>query len=260
MLSRIIAGCLIGIALISMLAHAQEHSVAIVIVTHAGKTIKGELVDADENHLRYKPNPKTDEIASIDWTDIKRVSNGITRQKVIDDIKKLLPDRVCDPCHGDGKLDCSKCHGTGVDPASAMDCDQCKGVSTLGKCPKCKEGKIPCTERCIKHASFEGKPKDAEGKRWMRVKHTKGNGYTNISDAHIGEIYVFNNDGSVNLLGKCAICDGTALIQCTLCKGKATRDCPKCIAGKTGPACSDCKEGKVECKDCSGVGLKKKSE
>ena len=230
---------------------AKPHRV--IIFKNDGKSVSGDLTELTPGAVTIKPSPKAEPV-SVLWKDIKRLSDGTTRQKVLDDWRANHPELLCDTCKGDGEVACTTCKGSGVDPAQAKPCEKCNGTGVLGKCTQCKGVKtIPCPNNCLKESSFTG-PKGPDGKRWLHLK--KGTFTIDVSDAHIGQVVSLKN-GQPDI-SVCPVCQGKSIITCPTCHGTGDQACPTCHgSGKVGPACNDCKgSGKIECKDCNGTGVK----
>lgn len=254
MLKRLIL-CLavLAIGLMAFAGDPPPKVVRVIVFTNDGKSVSGELLSTSPEAVVIKPSPKADEV-TISWNDIKRLGNGLTRQQVVDEWKKTKADELCYGCKGDGTEACSHCSGTGVEPSTAKDCEACKGTGIAGKCPKCKEGQIPCPAPCLKGEGFPAKP-EADGKRWREVT-VKGIRWR-FSEHHIGELLDAENKQVVSK-GKCPTCGGTTRVACPQCRGSGNRECPKChAAGKVGPTCAECKQGKVNCSKCKGSGMRK---
>jgi hypothetical protein len=189
------------------------------------------------------------------WEKIKRLSNGVTREKVVADWKTQHASELCDTCHGDRVSPCESCKGTGVKSDEQKPCDKCEGKGTTGDCKKCKTtGAIECPDNCLKLSQGNWVKKE-DGVRWRSFKNKDG-GMPTWSEHHLGEIVV-NEAGVWVNKGKCPTCNGTMKIKCPGCDGKGQALCKSCKGkGVVGPACSDCKEGMAPCKPCGGTGLK----
>lgn len=224
----------------------------VTIVNIDGKTVAGEMVEASPAGVSVRTSPKVDAVL-VPWAEIKRTSNGLTRQPVVDHWKRRKPTLLCETCQGNGTRKCETCQGSGVDPAQAKACETCHGAGDVGKCPKCPDGKVACPSPCSKAESFSG-AKDADGKRWRTFRGKSGT--MRISDGHVGEQVVMEKGDPV-MKGKCATCDGTTRVDCPLCQGSAKKACSACQGGgKTGPICMACQAGRTVCEACRGSGLK----
>lgn len=246
-------------ALATCLVAAEPKPAKLTVVQNDKKAVAGELMQVTPADITVKPGaPKGTEPTPvvIPWKNVKSVSNGLTRQKVVDLWKTIRRERLCDTCHGDGATKCDTCKGSGVDPAQATPCDKCKGAGSVGKClNKCVDGKSPCPETCLKASQFASLPVQPDGKKHKTFKNKDGSSLW-WSEGHVGELVALENGVWVNK-GKCPTCAGSSQVICPTCHGTAVRDCPACKgAGATGPACAACKGGKLECGTCSGTGLK----
>lgn len=233
----------------------KKPSVVRVTITKNDKsTVSGELIESSPAGVTV--NPLKGDQALVPWSQIKTVSNGLTHQKIVDEWKTTKTELLCDTCHGDGTEKCETCHGSGVDPANAKPCEKCHGSGDLGKCLKCKEGRVPCPATCLKASMFEKLPAESDGHKHKTFKNPKG-GSQWWTEGHIGELVVVENGVWVNK-GKCPTCVGKGEIICPTCHGTAERECPTCHgAGAAGPACpAACRAGEVDCKVCHGTGLK----
>lgn len=236
-------------------AFAQDGK-RLVIYLKDGKTVSGEFIEATPAVVKVKPNPKSDTILTVEWSKIRSLGNKMTREGIVKEWQKTHSEELCVTCHGTATTKCTTCDGTAVKPSEKVECTQCTGSGNLGPCktPKCKDGKIPCPDKCLKADSFTGAP-DAEGKRW-RVFRGKDRAELRISDAHIGELVVVENGSPVNK-GKCPTCDGTTIVDDPICGGTGLKKCNACKGkGVTGPKCDDCTAGLIECGTCHGTGLR----
>jgi hypothetical protein len=254
----LILSFMIGPGLILAAAPREKPAAAprqptVTVTTKDGKTVRGTLESADPDHVTVKPSPKAEPV-EISWDDITRVTNGLTREKVIEQYKKDHPDKLCKDCGGDGVAACATCHGTGFDPTQLTTCPECNGAGVTGECPrKCEDGKIDCPKPCLKLT--QGVWKMKEGKRWRDFRGRDGT--MSISEGHLGELIEMENGNPTNK-GKCPTCGGTTQAACETCGGLSMMLCTKCeFLGKVGPPCGSCKNGGVECKTCGGSGIKK---
>jgi hypothetical protein len=242
----------VGIALAQ-----QGKPTRIVITLNDGKTVSGELIGATPAGVTVKPNPKADDVMTP-WSSIKRVGNGLTRQKIVDEWRKTKHELLCDVCDGSGATTCPTCNGTGVDPAQKQNCAKCEGTGSLGKCKtaNCVGGMIPCPDTCLKESSFSG-VRDKDGKLWRKFRGKNGS-VLSVSDAHVGQrvLYV---DGNPQLIeSPCPTCGGTTKIKDPACNGTGKTICPDCHGhGVVGPKCPNCVDGEVKCATSDGTGLKK---
>jgi len=233
----------------------------LVIVTKADNTIvRGLLVASDPDDVTLQPPPKSDKTPSdpitVNWNDIKRISNGLTQAKALEQWKTEHAAELCDQCHGDRMLTCPTCKGTGKDPASAKDCKTCGGAMQVKcKAPKCDNGKIPCPKPCLKltEGHWYKKP---DGLMWRNLPANRDGTYMYVSEHHLGQLIV-TKDGRTDLGETCPTCGGTTKIDCPECHGAGKVPCPTCKTNQALPKCADCDDGKIKCKACGGTGLKK---
>ncbi|MDB5328847.1 MAG: hypothetical protein JWM57_4416 [Phycisphaerales bacterium] len=235
-------------------AEVKKASPRVTVVKNDKTSINGEFVEATPAGVTLK-SLKGD-AGLVPWADIKSVSNGLTHQKIVDDWKTSHAELLCDTCKGNGETKCETCHGTGVDPANAKPCEKCKGTGDLGKCPKCKDGKVPCSASCLKRSDFHGEIDKANNVPMSRLFRNKDGSGFHWHEGHIGDLVVQENGTWVDK-GKCPTCAGTSQIICPTCHGTAKRECQTCRgAGVTGPACTVCKGDQTACATCGGSGLK----
>ena len=230
---------------------AKSHRV--IIFKNDGKSVSGEVTDLSPGSVTVKPSPAAEPV-TIPWKDIKPLSDGTTRQKVLDDYQLHHADELCSVCKGGGQVDCAACGGSGVDPAQATECHKCNGTGVIGKCSQCKGEKTTvCPNNCLKESSFTGK-RGPDGRRRVSIK--KGSIGAYVSDGHIGQVVSFKN-GLPDLV-ICPKCGGKTVISCPTCHGTGDKVCATCHGGgKIGRACDVCKgTRKTDCKDCNGTGLK----
>lgn len=231
-----------------------------VVVTRIDKSqIKGHLVASDLETISVRePAPPTqapNDPVVIPWTEVSKVSNGLTRQKVIDKWKVEQPDKLCETCKGQGVNTCETCKGTAHDPAALKGCKTCGGkLLVTCKAPGCREGKIRCPNRCIK-PDDPGWITRADGSKFRRLK-VKDN-VQELTENNIGEIIVIKKLGEPPTLEPCPTCGKTGKLDCPTCKGAAKVPCPTCVANTTAPKCPDCEKGATPCKTCEGTGMKK---
>ncbi len=195
--------------------------------------------------------------ATLRWTEIKTVSNGLTRAKAIDAFRLEHAGQLCATCRGAELVRCDLCKGTGRDPAGRKDCATCNGELLVDcKAPKCTAGKIPCPAPCLKLT--EGTWFMKEGRHWRKFPG-KGGASAEISENHLGQL--LNKDpatGQVTPGDTCPTCGGATKLDCPVCMGTAKQSCPTCVADAAAAACTaECDHGLVDCKDCVGTGLKK---
>lgn len=254
---------MLGIALTlpALTLHAQRveqgektKRVPLVTVTqNDGTRIHGEMVGADPDKVVVMPEVKAGEAAEpveIAWSDIKAVSNGLTRAKALQSWKEANGGKLCQTCAGDREMNCGTCKGTAHDAASAADCATCKGTMEIAcKDGKCKEGQVPCPANYIKR--YEGKWEEREG-RMVRV--WPGGGWA--SEPHVGELIDAPYGKFGPNRGPCPTCGKTTWVDHGACEaGKAP--CPVCKARRDAADCSSaCDKGNVQCTTCNGTGLK----
>jgi hypothetical protein len=224
-----------------------------------GSTIRGEVVSTTPEEVVFKPARKAGEQAdpenvTIPWTEIKRLSNGLTQQKALETWKQEHRDQLCETCRGDRKVLCATCKGTAHDPASAKDCKTCKGELLVDcKAPKCKEGTIPCPSTCLKltEGNWTRRP---DGMRWRVFRNSRGS--QEYNEQNVGELIVVENGQWTNK-GKCPTCGGKTTLDCPTCRGLGKAPCATCIARSDAPACTGgCDHGRVACETCKATGLK----
>lgn len=236
-------------------AIAQVSPGRLVIQLKDGRTVAGELIEATPAGVKIKPSPKTD-VMEIEWAKISKMANGMTRESIVKQWQAEKPDLLCKLCNGTATTKCTTCDGVGIKPDQQTPCTQCSGSGNVGDCktPKCKDGMIPCPDKCLKADSFTGPP-DAEGKRWRTFRGKSGSN-ARWSDAHIGELVVMENGEPVNK-GKCPTCDGTTFVKDPACNGTGKKPCKVCKGkGVLGPKCDACVQGKISCPECKGTGLR----
>lgn len=231
----------------------------IVTVTKLDKTVvRGQLTSAEPDQVVVKPPGAASEPVAVRWSQIAKVSNGLTRDDAAEQWKaQFAKDQLCPDCDGDRGVACLDCRGTGHDQAKLVDCNDCGGGGLLSCTNKrCDEGKIDCPMPCLKLT--EGRwVKKADGKRW-RTFPVRG-GAKFWSDGHLGEL-IQSSGGDVENVGKCPTCTGTTQVDCKDCAGFGYKICPTChFEGKTGPACpaAACEGGSNPCATCGATGLKK---
>jgi hypothetical protein len=238
---------------------APNRPVIVTIIKTDGTTVRGQLGEINPTEVNVtllaKP-PAQGEAIKVPWSEIKSVSNGMTRARAIEQWKKAHPDDQCETCHGGGKVDCPTCKGTGRDPAAAKACPTCHGAETVAcATPKCDHGKIGCPKPHIKLTEGTWNLKD-DGKRWRRFPSR--NGYREISEGHVGQI-VEMKDGVPQSPTDCPLCAGKMVIDDPKCSGTGLMPCTTCTAASVKDAaqrCKDCEKGRIACKTCSGTGLK----
>ncbi|MFT3786798.1 MAG: hypothetical protein QM770_11625 [Tepidisphaeraceae bacterium] len=196
---------------------------------------------------------KTKEPTLVPWAKVRKVSSGITKEQVVAEWKQQHASELCETCQGDRATTCPSCKGTEVKADEAKPCETCNGTGSIGDCKKCKDGKVPCPNSCLKRYEGQWRPQDGKMARTFRGKH----GVTHwFSEAHVGELIVPEGDDYVSK-GKCPTCNGTTYVECPNCHGTHKEPCKKCKGkGVTGPKCPECEAGKVKCTTCDGTGLK----
>ena len=248
---------LFPVVLLSFFVAAAPTRPPTVTVTKTDNTtVRGQVSTIDPKAVTIQPlvkNQPDGQPLTIPWSEIKSLSSGMTRERVIKMHIKDHPDDVCTDCRGEGKVPCATCKGTGRDPASAKDCATCHGEQTVPcKTPKCDHGKIPCPKLHLKleEGSWYKKP---DGTRWR--KFPLPDGYFEVSEHHLGEIIETVN-GMPQPPKPCPLCAGKMIIDDPKCRGTGLAPCPTCAtAARTSP-CKDCERGRVACKTCGGLGLK----
>ena len=225
----------------------------IVTITKLDKTVlRGQIASAEPDQLVVKPPGAGAEPLIVRWSQIAKVSNGLTQDQAAEQWKALqAPDTLCPDCHGDRGISCNDCRGTGYDQAKLVDCKDCGGGGLLF-CPnkRCDDGNVDCPAPCIKLT--QGRWVDRGG---QKVRILPGGGW--VSTGHLGELFEVEG-GMPSPKGKCPTCGGTTKVDCRDCNGLAYKICPTChFEGKTGPACPTCELGKTPCTTCNSTGLKK---
>jgi hypothetical protein len=228
------------------------------VVKTDGSVVKGQFAGADHDGVSLRPfvtgKPAADPVI-VKWSDVKSVSNGLTRQKAIDQWKSDHKDELCPECKGDRLVTCQICKGVGHDPAASKDCKTCGGELLIDcKAPKCEQGKIPCPKPCLK-LTDPGWVKKPDGLRWKTFGNPR-TGQLIVSERHLGQIVTIK-DGVPQEPVTCETCGGTTKVDCPTCHGTAKVPCPTCKANKAAPDCSACDDGLTACKTCGGTGLKK---
>jgi hypothetical protein len=237
----------------------EKPQLLITITKTDGTTVRGEIVSSDPDQIVFKParkpSEKTDpEQINIPWGEIKRVSNGLTQQKALDAWKAQHVEQLCETCHGDRTVLCEVCKGTMHTPESAKDCPTCKGELLVDcKSPKCKDGIIPCPDKCLKltEGNWVTKP---DGLKWRIFRNSKGS--KEWSEKNVGELVVLENGEWTNK-GKCPTCGGKTELACPACHGVGKVPCSTCLARTDAPKCTNaCDHGRTPCQACKGTGLK----
>jgi hypothetical protein len=236
---------------------APNRPVIVTIIKTDGTTIRGQLAEINPTEVNVtllaKP-PAQGEAVKVPWSEIKSLSNGMTRARAIDQWKKSHPDDQCETCRGSGKGDCPTCKGTGRDPAAAKACPTCHGEEVVPcKQPKCEAGIIPCPQPCLKLT--EGTwVKDDAGLRWRH--YASGNGTGKVSEHHLGQIAGYKNGEWITPYD-CPVCHKAGKIPCPKCHGTTKAPCATCAAAaRANPCPAKCERGQVACRTCVGTGLK----
>jgi hypothetical protein len=239
---------------------ASPAPVNVIITKTDGSAIRGQILAVDPDRINLKPAPRAGdrgEPAPIDilWKDIKSVSNGLTRQKAIDEWKAANHDKLCETCHGDRVMTCSVCKGTAHDPKSAADCPTCKGTLEVAcKASKCDKGKVPCPAPCLKMS--EGNWTTQSGMKVRLLSTARGTAW--ISEHHLGQLFSIDpKTGQITIQGTCPTCGGKMIVDCPKCHGTSKVPCQTCLDRKEAPPCpNNCDHGREPCKTCNGTGLK----
>jgi hypothetical protein len=241
------------------IARADPSPDAPVVVTkNDGTVLKGKITfyDKDKITMDVITKPKDPTVSTdIAWADIKRVSNGLTREKGLQKWKGEHHDSLCLTCHGDGTVFCPTCHGVAHDPAASAGCPTCKGAAQVAcTTPKCDHGIIPCPNRNCLKLTDGGWYKKPDGTMWK--KFPVANGYMEWSEHHVGQV-VQKVDGQWQNLGTCPVCGGATKITDPVCRGTSEMPCPVCAKKTKSPPCpNNCTAGFVQCPTCTGSGLK----
>ena len=231
-----------------------------VSVTKAdGSIVKGLLTASDPAAVTLTPPAPPGQAANdpvvIKWPEITKVSNGLTRKKVLDQWKGEHKDQLCADCKGEGTVLCATCKGTAHDPAKLpKDCATCKGELLIDcKAPRCDKGQIPCPKPCLK-LTDPGWITKPDGTKVRRFPQKGGN--FEVTDQHVGELIVAAKDGTKSTI-PCPTCGKTGKIDCPTCHGAGKIPCPTCSKNDAVPKCPDCENGRQICKTCEGAGIKK---
>ena len=237
-------------------ATAKPKAPPVVMVKKSdGSSVRGQLAASDGERLTINPAEGKEFGAPVEvpWSEVKSVSNGLTRQKALDAWKLEHKAELCDACRGDRRVDCDTCKGTGHDPAASADCKTCKG-ELLVDCPdkRCEDGKAPCPFPCMKLSEGSWSKPDASGKRWRSI--SGGGGTMRVSDGHVGEVLRKGKRGEQ--LVPCENCGKTGSVACPKCGADGKVACPTCKAAKSAADCAACDAGQVACKTCGETGLK----
>jgi hypothetical protein len=234
---------------------APQKPKPIVTITKLDKTtVRGQLSSAEPDQLVVKTPGAAGETVTVRWSQIAKVSNGLTQDEAAEQWKaQFTKEQLCPDCGGDRGIACTDCRGTGHDQAKLVDCNDCGGGGVLF-CPnkRCDEGKVDCPMPCLKLT--EGRWTGPPGSR----KRTFPGGAW-VSEGHLGEVWTVKG-GQPTSTGKCTNCEGTTKVDCKDCAGMIYKICPTChFEGKTGPACpaSMCERGRTPCSTCGATGLKK---
>jgi hypothetical protein len=231
----------------------------VTITRNDGTSVRGKITayDRDKVTMEVIGKPKDPTVSTdIPWTDIKRVSNGLTYEKALQKWKGEHHDALCTTCHGDGKIFCPTCHGTAHDPAASADCPTCKGAAQLAcTTPRCDHGTIPCpNSKCLKltEGSWTKKP---DGLKWRKFNGKNGAAFE-VSEHHVGDV-VDKVNGEWQDIGKCPVCGGYTTISDPVCRGTGEMPCATCAKKTKNPPCPNkCDAGLVGCPTCKGTGLK----
>src|SRR5688572_6294643 len=100
-------------------------------------TVRGQLVSVEPDQLVVKKPGAAGETVTVRWSQIAKVSNGLTQEQAAAQWKALHKDELCADCHGDRGVRCNDCHGSGFDQAKLVDCKDCGGGGLLF-CPNKK--------------------------------------------------------------------------------------------------------------------------
>jgi hypothetical protein len=242
------------------LSQAATRSAPIVTIARAdGTSVRGKVVAADRDQVTVQSAAPGEKPQSVPWDQIKRISNGLTREQAHAQWKEDNRHRLCDACAGERVADCATCHGTGQDPEQRTECNTRHGGGRIA-CTndKCDRGKVDCPKPCLKLSQGQWITK-SDGKKY-RTFRGRGGSSLDVSEGQFGEL-VDMNDGVPKLAGKCPECNGMAKITCPTCKGEQTVACVRCAGvGTVGPPCPACGagKGKVKCETCGGSGLRTK--
>jgi hypothetical protein len=241
-------------------AEPKPPALPFVTVTKTdGTQTKGLLVASDPASITLRapspPGKPENEPFAVKWADVSKVSNGLSRQKVVAQWKVDKKDQLCTDCKGDGAVVCATCKGTLHDPAQLnKDCPTCKGELLMDcKAPRCDKGQIPCPNRCLKLTDPGWFMKN--GEKWRRFPERRG--FFEVSEHHVGEIVV-TKDGRSST-EPCPTCGKTTKVDCPTCHGTGKVPCGECSKNTAAPKCPDCDKGRQPCKTCDGTGMKKQA-
>src|SRR5690349_11111261 len=82
----------------------------VTVIQNDGSTARGRLTGIDVDHLTLTPPVTTTDPSpqpvTLSWADVKSVSNGLTRAKVLDDWRKEHYADLCPTCLGMRTLSC----------------------------------------------------------------------------------------------------------------------------------------------------------
>ena len=239
-------------------APATKPAPLVIVTKSDNTTVRGQLVAADPDNVTIKPPPNAGaEDVVIQWKDIKRVSSGLTQARALEQWKIEHAGQLCEKCNGDRFITCPTCKGTAKAPASAKDCKTCGGAMEIKcKAPRCDNGKIPCPAGCLKLSEGHW-IKKSDGLMWRQFPRQRDGSWAEISEHHLGEKIVKDENGHERPGGPCPSCGGAAKVNCPECHGTAKAPCPTCKARADAPKCPDCEDGKKKCDACDGTGLKK---
>jgi hypothetical protein len=221
----------------------------VTITKTDGNIVKGKLADAEWNKVKIIV-VKDEQL--IPWYEIAKISNGLTRAKVLETFRKDHAGDLCPDCDGFHFKLCETCKGTGRTPESSKDCPTCKG-EFLVDCPttRCANGQITCPMTCLKLS--EGKWIDKDGTKVCEY-HIGGKSFS-WDETHVGELVVFEAWEWVNK-GRCPLCHGTTTVPDGACLGTGKVPCPEDVRRLKAATCKDCEYGDITCKTCKGSGLK----
>jgi len=241
---------LLALTLIAGVARAE----AVMLHPINAEPVAGEIIRVDLREVVMKVQTEGGEVErTYAWDRIRKISNGLTRDKVPDWLQKFAPKQRCQDCKGEGSRACPNCKGSGDDPIKLMTCKSCGGSGFRG-CPeaKCKDGRIACPEPCVKASHPDWR--DGEDGRFVFIK-VKNNDSVRATEKDIGLIPTKLN-GKWVLQTPCPTCNKAGEITCPTCNGQKKLFCTECKGiRKTFAPCTVCNKGQQPCQTCDGRGI-----
>jgi hypothetical protein len=126
----------------------------IVTITKLDKTVvRGQLISAEPDQLIVKASGAAGEPVTVRWSQIAKVSNGLTQEQATEQWKaQHTPEQLCPDCRGNRGIACKDCHGTGHDPAKLVDCKDCGAAGCCSARTK-SATRAKSTARCLASSS-----------------------------------------------------------------------------------------------------------